>query len=109
MTTFDLVLAIVSDHFGVSREAILGKSRRAEFVLPRHVAMWLLRTRYGYSFPRLGRYFHRDHTSVMYAVEQVADMTMDNQSDQEWLDEIRSAILRVRRNEKETPFFKSRS
>ncbi|MES2348972.1 MAG: helix-turn-helix domain-containing protein [Pseudomonadota bacterium] len=109
MTTFSLVLAIVSEHFGVSREVILSKDRHAQYVLPRHVAMYLLRTRYGYSFPRLGRYFHRDHTSVMYAVEQVANMTMDNQSDQEWLDEIRSTILRVRRNEKETPFFKSRS
>ena len=99
MSPFNLVLAIVSDHFGVSREAILSKSRRAEFVLLRHVAMYLLRTRYGYSFPRIARYFGRDHTSVMYAVERVEDMVLAEPSDQEWLNEIRSAILKVRRNE----------
>ena len=70
--TIDLAMRAVADHLGVSLRDLMGPSRRAEIVWPRHVAMWVVRETTGASLPRIGRAFGgRDHTTVLYAVRKV--------------------------------------
>ncbi len=68
------ILAKVAKHFGVDPEAVRGKGRRKELVVPRQVAMYLIRELTTHSFPEIGRFFaDRDHSTVMYAVQKVTE------------------------------------
>lgn len=69
------VIRTVSDVFGVTVERILGRDRSREVVLPRQVAMYLLREVANTSLPQIGEALGgRDHTTVMYACDKVADL-----------------------------------
>ncbi len=69
------VLTTVSKFFNVPSERILGRDRSQEVALPRQVAMYLMREQSGVSLPRIGEELGgRDHTTVMYACDKVADL-----------------------------------
>jgi len=66
------ILQRTADHFGVKPDDVRGKGRRQELVVPRQVAMYLIRELTTHSFPEIGAYFsNRDHSTVMYAVNKV--------------------------------------
>lgn len=69
------VLDVVADFFGITSESMTGKDRSREVALPRQVAMYLLRKEGGISLPKIGQELGgRDHTTVMYACDKVADL-----------------------------------
>jgi chromosomal replication initiator protein len=80
-TTPDRIVAAVAERFGVKSELLMGKRRTRVVVLPRQVAMYLMRQLTDLSLVDIGRVFGgRDHTTVMYACERVGDMvTLDSQ------------------------------
>jgi chromosomal replication initiator protein len=64
--------------FGVTEKELLGPSRLRSVMVPRQVAMVLVRELCGLSLPRIGAVFGRDHTTVLHALRKVAaDMTTD--------------------------------
>ena len=70
--TMDEILAAVARRFGVRPEELKAKGRAKEVVVPRQVAMYLIRDRLGASLPEIGQFFGgRDHTTVLYAVQKV--------------------------------------
>jgi len=65
----------VADAFGVAIERMLGRDRSREVALPRQIAMYLLREEANISLPQIGETLGgRDHTTVMYGCEKVADL-----------------------------------
>jgi chromosomal replication initiator protein len=69
------VLEMVAHSFGVTKERLLGRDRSREVALPRQVAMYLLREEMNTSLPVIGEILGgRDHTTVMYACDKVADL-----------------------------------
>ncbi len=69
------VVDVVADFFGTTKETLASKKRSRDVALPRQVAMYLLREDGGISLPRIGQELGgRDHTTVMYACDRVADM-----------------------------------
>jgi chromosomal replication initiator protein len=61
-------------HFGISREALLSRSRSERTAWPRHVAMYLTRELTDYSLPIIGREFGgRDHTTVLNACRRTSE------------------------------------
>ena len=71
----DQVLFAVANAFGISPEKMLGRERTREIALPRQVAMYLLREEANISLPQIGEALGgRDHTTVMYACDKVADL-----------------------------------
>lgn len=69
------VVDVVAKVFGVSTEKLLGRTRTREVALPRQVVMYLLRHEGNVSLPQIGEMVGgRDHTTVIYACEKVADM-----------------------------------
>ena len=71
----DDVIQKVAEAFGVAVDRILGRERTQEIALPRQVAMYLLREEANISLPQIGDALGgRDHTTVMYACQKVADM-----------------------------------
>ncbi len=84
------VISTVSKFFGISSDRILSKDRSRDVALPRQVAMYLMRELGGVSLPKIGEELGgRDHTTVMYACDKVADMI---ESD----DRVRRQVLQLR-------------
>ncbi len=66
------VLELVSSYFRVSQEDILGDSRRSQVLLPRQIAMYLIRHELGVSYEQIGVDFGgKNHTTVMHSCEKV--------------------------------------
>jgi chromosomal replication initiator protein len=84
------VLVAVANVFGLSPEELLGRSRSRDVALPRQVAMYLMREEVNASLPQIGEVLGgRDHTTVMYACEKVADLIERD-------DRLRRQVLQIR-------------
>jgi chromosomal replication initiator protein len=57
--------------FKIGSGNIYSNSRRKQFIMARHVSMFLLSKGLGLSFFRIGKIFKRDHSSVLYAVGKI--------------------------------------
>ena len=69
------VVDVVASVFGITPEKLLGRDRTREAALPRQVVMYLLRQEANVSLPQIGQVLGgRDHTTVIYACEKVADL-----------------------------------
>jgi chromosomal replication initiator protein len=68
------VVALVADKFKVTVDQLIGRDRSRDIALPRQVAMYLLRREVKISLPQIGVALGgRDHTTVMYAIDQIAN------------------------------------
>jgi len=66
---------IVCRQYGISRHDMLSARRTAKLVIPRQVAIYLTKELTPRSFSDIGRYFNRDHTTVLHAVRKIAYLT----------------------------------
>ena len=72
--TMEDILRITSRHYEVDGKDLKSKGRRHELVVPRQVAMYLIRELTPHSYPEIGQFFSgRDHSTVMYAVQKVTE------------------------------------
>jgi chromosomal replication initiator protein len=59
-------------HFHVSMEDILGPKRDKDIVVPRQIAMYLLRSELHLSFPKIAHELGRkDHTTAIHSIEKI--------------------------------------
>jgi chromosomal replication initiator protein len=71
----DEIVKVVAKTFGLPIDRIMGRDRSREVALPRQIAMYLLREEANISLPQIGTALGgRDHTTVMYGCEKVADL-----------------------------------
>jgi chromosomal replication initiator protein len=65
-------------YFDIGFDELIGHKRTRRLVTPRQVAMYLSRELTDSSLPNIGKAFgNRDHTTVMYAVQKVAQQMSD--------------------------------
>lgn len=60
----------VSQVSGVSLEEMQGRDRRKHIVAARQVCYWQAR-KSGHSLPEIGRFFNRDHTTVLSGIRKL--------------------------------------
>ena len=78
LLSIDLIQGEVCRYYSVTHAELTGDKRTRRIVRPRQVAMYLSRELTDASLPAIGRAFgDRDHTTVMYAVQKVADQMAD--------------------------------
>ncbi|MCX7839168.1 MAG: chromosomal replication initiator protein DnaA [Anaerolineae bacterium] len=72
--TIEQVLNVIADYYHVDLNDLTGRSRSKEVVLPRQMAMYILREEMGVSLPQIGEALGgRDHTTVLYAHEKMKE------------------------------------
>ncbi|HEU5425050.1 MAG TPA: chromosomal replication initiator protein DnaA [Nitrolancea sp.] len=70
--TTELVIEAVTGYFKVSRRDLTGPGRRKDFVLPRQVAMFLMREETETSLVEIGQALGgRDHSTVLHGIEKM--------------------------------------
>jgi chromosomal replication initiator protein len=84
------VIDIVAKAFNLSVDRMLSPERSHDVALPRQIAMFLMRET-NVSLPQIGQALGgRDHTTVMYACEKVADLLERD-------DRLRTQVVQIRR------------
>ncbi len=69
------IIREVANFFSVSMDEMLSRDRSRQIALPRQVAMYLLRFEANISLPQIGEALGgRDHTTVMYGCDKVAEL-----------------------------------
>jgi chromosomal replication initiator protein len=72
--TPEAIIQFVSAHYGVDVRHLTGRGRSRSIVVPRHVAMYLLREETGCSLVDIGNLLGgRDHTTVMHGCEKITE------------------------------------
>lgn len=68
-------------HFQLSVEELLGPKRDKEIVVPRQIAMYILRSELHLSFPKIARELGRkDHTTALHSVDKIErEKAFDNE------------------------------
>ena len=69
--TIERIVEATAAAFGTPARLLRGRSRRPDLVRPRQVAMYLTRRLLRRPFVELGRWFARDHTTVVHAAQVI--------------------------------------
>ena len=78
--TPNLIIEVVSEHFGVNKEDITSKKRNSEFVLPRQVVMYLCRELTDTSLTNIGKLLgKKDHTTIIHGVNKITEEINTNE------------------------------
>ncbi len=92
-TTVRQIMKIVAEHFAVSQNDLKGKRRLKEVVLPRQIAMYLLREYTDTSLIGVGEVLGgRDHTTIMHGVDKIASEISANKKLQQDLLQIKQEL-----------------
>lgn len=73
------VLITICKHFDIASEDLIGSSRKKELVVPRQIAMFLMREELNHSFPNIGEELGgRDHTTIMHGYVKVREAVKED-------------------------------
>lgn len=88
-----MILRAVTSHFHVSTNTIRGESRKREYVLARHIAMFLMKSELNVPYAEIGHTFGgRDHSSVMHAVARIEKDMKENSTINQHVSAIRVSL-----------------
>jgi chromosomal replication initiator protein len=86
------VVKSVAEAFGIQIERMLSRDRSREVALPRQIVMYLLREESKISLPLIGETLGgRDHTTIMYGCDKIADLLERD-------DHLRRQVIEIREN-----------
>jgi chromosomal replication initiator protein len=92
--TNDDVITTVAAKCGVTSEAMKGRNRAQEIVMPRQIAMYLMREETGASLAEIGRALGgRDHTTVIHGIEKIEGRLQEDPALRTRIIAIREALL----------------
>ena len=94
--TAEQVLTAVAGYYQVDLADLTGRSRNRDIVLPRQMAMYLLREETNASLPQIGEVLGgRDHTTVIYAHEKMTQEIETNDTRRRELLAIRERLYQA--------------
>jgi chromosomal replication initiator protein len=72
------IIQDVAEFYGIHKDDILGKAQNRECVLPRQLAMHLIRQELKLSYLKIGDLFQRDHSTVISSVKIIQKALEEN-------------------------------
>jgi chromosomal replication initiator protein len=93
---FKHIIDIVSAFFNIDADELMSKGRKQEVAKARQIAMYLMRTELGASYPGIGAQFSgRDHTTALHAFEKIQKEIEVNEKLKEDLVALREKIYQT--------------
>ncbi len=91
--TANQVIIKTANFFQTTPDILKSPSRSKEIVLPRQIAMYLLRSELHMSFPKISNELGRkDHTTAIYGIEKIEKEYKINTSVREYINSIRESL-----------------
>ncbi len=76
--TFDAIVDEIARYYNVSAKDIKGSSRSQKIAEARQMAIYLSRDLTKQSFPAIGEYFDKKHTTIMYSYDKIKEELATN-------------------------------
>lgn len=76
--TFDAIVDEIARYYNLSTKDIKGSSRSQKIAEARQMAIYLSRDLTKQSFPAIGEYFDKKHTTIMYSYEKIKEELSTN-------------------------------
>ncbi len=91
--TPEFIIRAVAKYFELEYEDIIGKDRSQKMVEPRKVAMYMVRNMTNESYPKMGKIFNRDHTTIKYSVDTLEELMKTDSAIKAQIKEVKESIL----------------
>ena len=88
-----LIISEVSRYYSVEENLLRGRLKSNNVVMPRQIAMYLIREMTHQSYKNIGREFGRDHTTVISSLQKVEALLAKN--DKETIDNLRDITANI--------------
>lgn len=93
--TPEKIIAAVCGYYKITKEDLIGKSKKADLVKARQICAYLMCDMLSIPLEVLGKnYLDRDHTTVMYARDKMKKLASLNDKIAKEIDDIRNIILK---------------
>ncbi len=92
--TSEQICDLVARYYAFSVADLKGKSRQQPIALARQVAMTLCRGRLSLSLPEIGRFFNRDHSTVLASIRKIEKLRAKDVSFQNTFSQLEKDIFR---------------
>lgn len=76
---YENALSVIADMYNIPQADMLGKSRQEKYVTPRHICMYILKTKYDLTLTQIASIFSCHHTSVMSGIQKIEKELGDNE------------------------------
>jgi len=92
-TTAKTIIEAAAKFFDINIKDLIGQSRKKELVVPRQIAMYLMRKEINASYPSIGQELGgRDHTTAMHAYNKIDRECQEDERIKQHVDSIRQVI-----------------
>lgn len=89
------IINAVVDFFDIEEEVLLGPKRDKDIVLPRQIAMYLLRSELHLSFPKIANSLGRkDHTTAIHSIDKIEKQMNINHIIRQNINSIKDTVYR---------------
>jgi chromosomal replication initiator protein len=89
------IITLVANTLEIAEADILSHNRTREIVDARYIAMKIIRDNYKLSLISIGKMFNNDHTTVIYALNQVSDLMETNKQFQDKFKKVSKQLMLI--------------
>ncbi len=90
------IVHVAATHYGITRDQLKGKRRTNSVALPRQIAMYLMRRMTTLSLSEIGRFFDRDHTTVIHACDKIDRLRATDRQMRDTVERLAEAVQAAR-------------
>ena len=91
--TPQLIIEVVTEHFNISMDQMISRSRSSDIARPRQIAMFLCKTMTDSSLDEIGSFLGgRDHSTIIHGIKKIGDEYEVNENTKTLIDTIKKKI-----------------
>ena len=91
--TPQLIIEVVTEHFNISMDQMISRSRSSDIAKPRQIAMFLCKTMTDSSLDVIGSFLGgRDHSTIIHGIKKISDEYDANENTKTLIDTIKKKI-----------------
>lgn len=91
--TPQLIIEVVTEHFNISMDQMISRSRSSDIAKPRQIAMYLCKTMTDSSLDVIGSFLGgRDHSTIIHGIKKIGDEYEVNENTRTLIDTIKKKI-----------------